>query len=105
MSDFFSKICIFEKNVVLLRCKSNKTMAQTREEMIKEICGRKPKHRFINTSFGEVKLVGGFNYSTQEHFCEVYIGDNFDQYVCEIDCNILDDEENILQQIEEKLYY
>ena len=68
-------------------------MAQTREEMIKDICGRKPKHRIINTSFGEVKLVGGFNYSTQEHFCEVYIGDNFDQYVCEIDCNILDDKE------------
>ena len=65
----------------------------------------KVKHRIIDTSFGEVKLVGGFNYSTQEHFCEMYIGDNFDNYVGDIDCNILDDEENILQQIEEKLYY
>ena len=61
--------------------------------------------RMVNTSFGEVKLVSGFNYSTQEHFCEMYIGDNYDDFVGEIDCNILDDEKHIIEQIEEKLYY
>ena len=61
--------------------------------------------RMVNTSFGEVKLVSGFNYSTQEHFCGMYIGDNYDDFVGEIDCNILDDEKHIIEQIEEKLYY
>ena len=63
------------------------------------------KHRFINTSFGEVMLVGGFDYTTQEHFCEMYIGDNWDDFIGEISCSINDSEEDIIQQVEEALYY
>lgn len=66
---------------------------------------KRNEHRIIETSFGEVMLIGGFNYSTQEHFCEMYIGDNFDNCIGEINCSLNDSEENILEQIEEKLYY
>lgn len=57
--------------------------------------------RMINTSLGEVMLKQCFDVDTQESFCDMYIGDNYDEYVGEIECSIYDDEETILQQIEE----
>ena len=63
------------------------------------------KHRIINTSFGEVMLKECGYSCSDEKYCEMYTGDNFDQYFAQIDCRIDDSEENILQQIEEKLYY
>lgn len=63
------------------------------------------KHRIIDTTFGEVMLYGGFDYATQEPFCDMYIGDNYDDYVGSISCSLEDDDNTILEQIEEKLYY
>lgn len=70
----------------------------------KDIKRNRKQHRFIDTSFGEIKLVGKFDNITQEYYCEMYIGDNWDDFIGEIDCNILDEEDVILLQIEEKLY-
>jgi len=58
------------------------------------------KHRFINTSLGEIMLVGGFDYATQEHFCEMYTGDNYDDYLGDINCRLDDDEDKIMDEIE-----
>lgn len=60
-------------------------------------------HRIVRTSFGEVMLYGGFDYATQTPFCDMYIGDNFDEFVGSVDCSIYDTEENILAQVEEAL--
>lgn len=63
------------------------------------------KTRIIDTTFGEVQLRQCYDCDTNCSWCEMYIGDNYDDYIGDIDCNICDDEENILEQIEEKLYY
>lgn len=56
------------------------------------------KHRIIDTKFGEVcireKEFGG------ERYCEMYIGDNYDDYVDDIDCTLCADDEEILNLIE-----
>ena len=61
------------------------------------------QHRIIDTSFGEVCLKP--KEENGEKYCEMYIGDNYDEYVGNVDCDINDEDEIILQQIEEKLYY
>lgn len=62
-------------------------------------------HRIVSTSFGEVMLYGGFDYARQEPFCDMYIGDNFDDFIGSIDCSIYDTDENIEKQVENALGY
>lgn len=62
------------------------------------------KHRIIDTTFGEVMLKESVSL-TGEKTCDMYIGDNYDDYVGSISCSLEDDENTILEQIEEKLYY
>jgi hypothetical protein len=66
----------------------------------KNIKRNRKQHRFINTPFGEIKLVGKFDNHTKEHYCEMYIGDNWDNCIGEVICNISDEEDVILIQIE-----
>lgn len=51
-------------------------------------------HRIIDTQYGEVciKEVEGENY------CEAYIGDNYDDYLCDVDCSVYDTDEVILEE-------
>lgn len=63
------------------------------------------KHRIIETSFGEVMLKESKTPMTGEVSCDMYIGDNFDDYIGSVSCSLNDDDDTILEQIEEKLYY
>lgn len=63
------------------------------------------KHRIIETSFGEVMLVEKKDEATQETYCEMYAGDNFDDFVGEINCGVNDDDDVIQEAVEEALYF
>ena len=58
------------------------------------------EHLFVNTSYGEVMVKESFE---DCEFCEVYIGDNYDQYIGEIPCTLDDDEDLIIKEVEELL--
>ena len=63
------------------------------------------KHRIIETSFGEVMLKESKAPMTGEVSCDMYVGDNFDDFVGSVNCSIYDDDDVILEQINEVLYY
>lgn len=54
-------------------------------------------HLFVNTLYGEVMVKEYCDY------CEIYIGDNYDQYVGSIPCTLDDDEDVIIKEVEELL--
>lgn len=56
-------------------------------------------HLFVNTSYGEVMVKEIF----EDEYCEVYIGDNYDQYVGSIPCTLDDGEDMIIKEVEELL--
>lgn len=63
------------------------------------------KHRILDTPFGEVMLK---NETTDKYgypWVELYIGDNYDNYVGTCSCSLMDDGEIILEQIDELLNY
>jgi hypothetical protein len=62
------------------------------------------KHRIIDTTFGEVMLKESTSL-TGEKSCDMYNGDNFDDYIGSISCSLDDDYDVIVEQIEEKLFY
>lgn len=62
------------------------------------------KHRIINTSIGDVMLKECVSI-TGEKYCDMYIGDNYDDYIGTISCTIDDDDNVIYEQIDEKLFY
>ena len=66
-----------------------------------EKMGAKKVHRILDTSFGEVMLKPKTD--NGEEMLEVYIGDNYDDFVGEISASIDDDEDDLLDQIEELL--
>lgn len=66
-----------------------------------EKMGAKKVHRMLDTSFGEVMLKPKTD--NGEEMLEVYIGDNYDDFVGEISASIDDDEDDLLDQIEELL--
>lgn len=55
------------------------------------------EHLFVNTSYGEVMVKDSFE------DCEVYIGDNYDQYIGSIPCTLDDSEDVIIKEVEELL--
>ena len=57
-------------------------------------------HLFVNTLYGEVMVKESFENCD---YCEVYIGDNYDQYVGSIPCTLDDDENVIIKEVEELL--
>lgn len=57
------------------------------------------EHLFVNTSYGEVMVKEFF----EDEYCEVYIGDNYDQYIGSIPCTLDDDEKIIIKEVEELL--
>ena len=57
-------------------------------------------HLFVNTLYGEVMVKESFENCD---YCEVYIGDNYDQYVGSIPCTLDDDEDVITKEVEELL--
>lgn len=62
------------------------------------------KHRIIDTTFGEVMLKESISF-TGEKSCDMYIGDNFDDFIGNISCSLYDDYDIIVEQIEEKLIF
>lgn len=63
------------------------------------------KHRIIYTSFGECCLKNETTDEQGYHWCELYIGDNYDEYVGDCACSMDDNDEVILEQIDELLNY
>lgn len=57
-------------------------------------------HRIINTSVGEVMLKQNNDSITGECYCEVYIGDNYDEYAGDIPCCYDDSDEHIEYEVE-----
>lgn len=57
-------------------------------------------HLFVDTSYGEVMVKESFD---DCETCEVYIGDNYDQYVGSILCTLDDNENVIIKEVEELL--
>lgn len=53
----------------------------------------------LDTGFGEVciKEVEGENY------CEAYGGDNYDDYICDVECTLKDSDEVMLKAFHEAL--
>ena len=72
---------------------------------VKRVENTNNKHRIINTSFGECCLKNETVDEDGYHWCELYIGDNYDDYVGNCACGLYDDDEVILEQIEELLNY
>lgn len=68
-----------------------------------EKMGAKKVHRMLDTSFGEVMLKPKTD--NGEEMLEIYIGDNYDDFVGEISASIDDDEDDLLDQIDELLNY
>lgn len=60
-------------------------------------------HRIIDTPWGEVMLKECFDCDQNESFFDVFIGDNFDEYVGELDLDIEADEEQIIEALEDLL--
>jgi len=65
------------------------------------ICMKKPKlrHRIIDSAFGEIMLKESISI-TGEKSCDIYIGDNFDDYIGSISCSLDDDYDVIAKQIQ-----
>ncbi len=68
------------------------------EDLANEKLSNADKHRILDTDFGEVCLK---EIGTTE--CEVYIGDNYDTYICTISCAIDDDDDIINGKLNQKL--
>lgn len=66
-----------------------------------EKMGAKKVHRILDTSFGEIMLKPKTD--NGEEMLEIYIGDNYDDFVGEISASIDDDEDDLLDQIDELL--
>lgn len=63
------------------------------------------KHRIINTPFGECCLKNEWVDKQGYPWCELYIGDNYDEFVGTCACSMSDNEDIILEQIDELLNY
>lgn len=62
------------------------------------------EHRIIDTICGEVMLKECYDCDTNESFLCAYIGDNYDDYICEIHgMNINDDEDDLVVEVEKYL--
>ncbi len=72
---------------------------------VKRVENISEKHRIIDTSFGECLLKNEIVDEDGYHWCDLYIGDNYDDYVGTCDCGLNDDDEVILEQIDELLNY
>lgn len=59
--------------------------------------------RIFDSQYGEVKLVEKFDCNTNEEFLEVYIGDNYDEYVGEVFVDIEASDAEIDRALEEIL--
>ena len=58
---------------------------------------KRRQHIIIDTEYGEVMLIQADDY------CEAYIGDNYDDYVGDVDCKISDSETYIKKKVSELL--
>ena len=58
------------------------------------------KHVIIDTSYGEVLVEQGID----DGVLECFIGDNYDEYIGDIDGTIDDDETTLIDKVEELLY-
>jgi hypothetical protein len=65
---------------------------------------KKNKQRIIDTSFGKCCLKNERTDEDGYNWCDLYIGDNYEDFFAECCCNMDDDEDIILQQIDELLY-
>lgn len=75
------------------------------EVSVKRVEDTSEKHRIIDTSFGECCLKNETVDEDGYHWCDLYIGDNYDDYVGTCACGLDDDDDIILEQIEELLDY
>ena len=58
------------------------------------------KHVILDTSYGEVLVKQGID----DGVLECYIGNNYDEYIGDIDGTIYDDETTLIDKVEELLY-
>ena len=56
-------------------------------------------HRMVETMGGEVCL------RPKDDYCEAYVGDNYDDYLCDVDCSIYDDEDYIIAKLNDAMMY
>ena len=56
---------------------------------------KRRQHRIIDTDYGEVMLI------QVDDYCEAYIGDNYDDYIGDVDCKVSDSETYIKKKISE----
>lgn len=66
---------------------------------------KREQHRILDTQFGEVCLKNEGIDPQGYPWCELYIGDNYDEYVGDCACSLNDDDAVILEQVEELLNY
>lgn len=52
------------------------------------------KHRIIDSKFGEICL------KEKDNYCEVYIGDNYDNYLGDVQCTLEDTDETIFRELD-----
>ena len=52
-------------------------------------------HLMLDTEYGEVMLI------QVDDYCEAYIGDNYDDYVGDVDCKLTDNEGYIRKKVSE----
>lgn len=64
------------------------------------MASKRRTHRFIDTKFGEICLLQCFDEFTNEEYCEMYIGDNWDYFIGCIYCKLLDSDDIILRCID-----
>ena len=57
-------------------------------------------HRMVNTPYGEVMLKPNLE---DLNSCEVYIGDNYDDYLCDIDCHFDSSDKTIIDLLTNKI--
>ena len=60
-------------------------------------------HRIIDTPWGEVMLKECWDCDTSTSFFDAFIGDNFDEYVGEVDLDTEASDEEIIKELENLL--
>lgn len=64
---------------------------------------KREQHRILDTKYGEVCLKNEYKDKQGYPWCELYIGDNYDNYIGDCACSLTDDNEVILEQVDELL--
>lgn len=92
---FFEGFYFSGRNLKIVRGNSMAGKYQEVQEANVSARPNRRQHLILDTEYGEVMLVQNGDY------CEAYIGDNYDDYVGDVDCNLSDSETVIRRKISE----